>query len=168
MGTQRKLSFLGIPSIVLALLIPCYMPTAHVCSFSPMLLTRSSLVFGSSRTLDSYPSLISYWFWLMLVTLFSYWFILFLKESQWQLTGWIAKFPPSPYNPVFFHTQFAVLASCWSLASLTICPWRWWWYVPLKCQLPSTGLHSFISQKTELCPKSYCSKCKSVNDKNKR
>jgi hypothetical protein len=43
-----------------------------------------------------------------------------------------------------------LLDSCWFLAWLTLQPWRWRRYVPLKHWLTFTGLYDVISQKTAL------------------
>jgi hypothetical protein len=159
MGTQRRLYYLGFPSTVFALLIPYSMPITHVHRFALALLIslpttytyESSLMFPRLqvaqttlfRTQVSYSFLISCWFWLMLVPLVSCWFN--VSQGEPMAADWLAcKCPPSPYNTAFFHTQSAVLASCWSLAWFTILPWRWRRYVAPKCQLTFIELHSII------------------------
>jgi hypothetical protein len=47
-------------------------------------------------------------------------------------------------------------ASCWFLAWLILWPWRWRWYIPPKCRLTFSGLHSIISQKTECSTDTCC------------
>jgi hypothetical protein len=54
----------------------------------------------------------------------------------------------------FLHLQGSRVsllpASWWFLAWLTLQPWRWRWYVPVKRWLTFTGLHNVIPQKMEL------------------
>jgi flagellar biosynthesis protein FliQ len=49
-----------------------------------------------------------------------------------------------------YRGAFLLPDSCWFLAWLIPWPWRWRRHAPLKCQLTFNGLHSIISQKTEL------------------
>jgi hypothetical protein len=57
----------------------------------------------------------------------------------------------SPFYFLHIHSSVSLMPdSCWFLIWLTLQPWSWRRYVPLKCQLTFTRLQGVISHKTEL------------------